>query len=432
MIRKSAYTWALLALSLLNGFAAQENPTVEARRLAQEATQAQKQGDLVSYLEKSQRAVALRPDYPRLLIMLAEAQLLNSQPKNATVTLGTLADLGLTFPFEQMPEFAAWRTRSDARAIVDRLVQNRTPVGLGKEAIILPLRTGLIEGIAWRQKTGDLFFSDVHERCVWLRKSDGTVTRFSREDERVLGVFGLKIDESHGLLWAATSAVPMMRGFSPSQKGAAGLIAFDLKSGELLRSIRIPMDEREHVVGDLALAPDGSIFATDSFSPVLWRLAPGAQEIEAYLTSDDFISLQGLAFSPEGRLLYLTDYLSGLLVLDLSNKAVSRVTLPPRSTLVGSDGLICTAQGDLIVIQNGVQPSRILRLTLGTEGRSVTQAKVLEAAHAAMADVTLGCIAADDLVFIANGGWELFGESNKAPTARDIPILRTHVTSMPK
>jgi hypothetical protein len=270
----------------------------------------------------------------------------------------------------------------------------------------------------------------VHERCVWVRRTDGTVARFSTEDERVLGVFGLKIDESRGLLWAAMSAVPEMRGFSPAQKGAAGLVSFDLASGQVRTIARLPVDGRDHVIGDLEIAPDGAVFATDSFAPVLWRLAPGASEPEAYLRSEEFISLQGLAFSKNGHALFLTDYLSGLLVIDLRTKALSRVILPPHVTLVGSDGLARTPQGDLLVIQNGVQPSRIVCLTLGAEGSAVTKLQVLEAAHPAMADITLGCMADGDFVFIANGGWDRFGGAGTAATSpRDLPILRTRISS---
>ena len=63
----------------------------------------------------------------------------------------------------------------------------------------LPDMTGLIEGIAFRSRTGAYYFGDVHRRCVWQRAADGTVTRFTAPDERLLGVFRIEIDEGRGV-----------------------------------------------------------------------------------------------------------------------------------------------------------------------------------------------------------------------------------------
>jgi len=41
----------------------------------------------------------------------------------------------------------------------------------------LPEMRGLIEGIAFRPKTGAYYFGDVYLRYVWMRAADGRVTR---------------------------------------------------------------------------------------------------------------------------------------------------------------------------------------------------------------------------------------------------------------
>src|SRR5688572_3064003 len=77
-------------------------------------------------------------------------------------------------------------------------------------AFALPDMRGLIEGIAFRPKTGAYYFGDVHLRCVWQRAEDGRVTRFSPPDDRLLGVFRLAIDEARGALWVSMGALEQM------------------------------------------------------------------------------------------------------------------------------------------------------------------------------------------------------------------------------
>jgi hypothetical protein len=96
---------------------------------------------------------------------------------------------------------------------------------------------------------------------------------------------------------------------------------------------------------------------------------------------------------------------------------------------VGADGLVLAPNGDLIAIQNGVRPNRVLRITLNDDGQSIAGVTALEAAHLQMAEPSLGCMGeAGCLYFIGNAGWSRFENTNAAPTApRLVPIYRTKV-----
>ena len=397
-----------------------------ARRSVREALAAHAAKDEKTFLAKMQAAVAAAPDYPRLYVNLAESQVANRQLDEAVATLGRLADLGANSPVDQNENLAALRDRSDFKAVVKRLEANLAPVGEHEIAFSLPGMTGLIEGIAWRAKTNEFFFGDVHRRAVWLRAADGKVRRFTEPDEALFGVFGLVVDEDRGALWAATSMAPGVAGYTPAQDGVAGLAEIDLATGKLRRVARLPFDQRARVIGDLALAPDGSLFATDSVDGALWRLAPGGKELERFLASDEFISPQGLAFSADGKNLFVSDHLNGLLRVNLAQRTVRRVEQPANSTLIGLDALVAAPNGDLIAVQNGLRPIRVLRLVVDDAGDSLVDVKVLESAHLAMAEPSLGCIADGAFVFIGNAGWSRFEGPDPKPTApRPVPVFRT-------
>jgi sugar lactone lactonase YvrE len=400
----------------------------QAMKLAREAAAAADEKNFPVYLAKMEAAVALRPDFPRILVNLAAAQVANDRLDDAVATLKRLAALGLHSPVEKSEEFAAVLTNKDFKAAVALLAANLQPKGAGEIAFTLPDMTGLIEGIAWREKTGDFFFGDVYDRAVWLRTPDKKVRRFTATDA-AFGIFGLVVDEEHGALWAATSAVPAMRGYTHELDSAAGLAEFDLDSGALRRVVRLPVttDQQTHVLGDLALAADGSIFLPDSGASILWRFTPGAKELEAFVESPEFLSLQGVVVASDFGALFLSDHANGLLRVDLGSRKVSRLESPPDTTLIGLDGLIRAPNGDLIGIQNGVRPTRVLRIALETAGTSVAGVTVLESARLNMPEPTLGCIATNgNLFFVGNAGWSRFEGDDIKPTApRTVPIFKT-------
>jgi len=430
-VRRVLKRWkSLIAFVLLaaNGFA-QPPAAAEAMRLAREGAAAADAQDFPTYLAKMEAAVALRPDFPRILTNLAAAQLANGHDDDAIATLNRLAALGVHSPVDKSEEFVALRGRKEFTAVVAKLAKNLEGIGEADIAFTVPEMTGVIEGVAWREKTGDFFFGDVYNRAVWLRTKDKKVRRFSAEDDAVFGMFGLAVDEESGALWGATSAVPSMRGYANDLDGAAGLAEFDLDSGALRRVVRVPAthDHQTHVLGDLALAPDGGIFLPDSGAPVLWWLPPRAAELAVFAESPEFLSLQGVIVTPEFGALLVADHANGLLRVDLTTHAVRRLESPPDTTLIGLDGLVRAPNGDVIAIQNGLKPARVLRLTLDANGEAVTAVKVLESAHLNMTAPALGCIATGgDLFFIGNAGWSRFEGEDIQPTApRPVPIFRT-------
>ena len=405
--------------------------------LAREATAAADAKDYPKYLEKMSAAVALRPDYPRLLTNLAAAQALNDQPEEAVATLEKLAALGVNSPVEKSSAFAAMRERKDFKDVVKKLAANlQNVVGEGEVAFQVPDMTGLIEGIAWREKTGEFFFGDVHHRCVWVRAKgdegprstrDIKVRRFTPEGDELFGVFGLVVDEERGVLWAATSAVTAMNGYTDELHGAAGVAEIDLETGAVRRVVRVTADERPHVIGDLALGPDGSVWMPDSGAIVLWRLAPGAKTPEAFVESEEFASLQGAVVAPDNSAIFVADYSGGLLRVDIATRAVRRLEFPPNTTLLGIDGLVRAPSGDFIGVQNGVRPNRVLRLTLDGAGESVATVAVLESSHLNMPAPSLGCIGpGGDFFLVGNANWTHFDDPGATATPpRPVPIFKT-------
>ncbi len=439
MVAWSRILRASLALmaGVLGPHTAAETSAVEAMKLAREAAAATEANDHATSLAKLEAAVALRPDFPRILADLAAAQVAAERPDDAIATLEKLAATGLNAAVEKAAEFAALRSRPDFQAVAKKLAANLHPRGAGEIGFTLRDVTGLIEGIAWREKTGQFFFGDVNGRAVWVREGkEGALRHFTPEGDELLGVFGLAVDESAGVLWAATSAVAAMRGFTADQEGAAALAEIDLGSGAVRRTIplrRAAGDPQAHVLGDLALAADGSIFVTDSGGPTLWRLAPGGAALEPFVESEEFLSLQGIVLLP-GEIALLSDQVNGLLRVDLASRRVRWLEAPPDCVLIGLKGLALAPDGRIVAVQNGQRPNRILALDLEGAGESVASVVVLESGHLAMSSPSLGCFATGgDFFCIGNAGWARFeGAEGKPSKPRPVPIFRTKLPKSKK
>jgi sugar lactone lactonase YvrE len=392
------------------------------RQLMQEATAAAKAGDSATVIAKLEAARALRPDYPRVRVNLARAYVQAGRHDDAMQQLRDLAAMGLRMNIERDEAYAPLRDLPGFAELVAAFAANLGTTGRDETAWAITGMDGIIEGLAVHPATLESFFSDVHNRCIWYRDVSGAsavMKKFSADTDGLLGVFALKIDAGRNTLWASSSALPEMKGYTDADKGRAFLAAYDLGSRRLVRAYPLTPDGREHVLGDFVTDADGTIYVSDSASPVIWRLAPGAASLEKWLESGEFSSLQGMALSADGRQLYVADYANGLWRIDLASRTPTLLKAPARATFFGLDGLYAVP-GGLIAVQNGINPQRIIRIDLAADG-TPSAVRVLGAGHPSMSDLALGQVVAGHFDFIGNAGWELHAK----PAPRDVVILRT-------
>jgi sugar lactone lactonase YvrE len=411
------YLLLLFSLGLTGSLLAQTH--LDFRAIAEAAYQRK---DWPAAREALEYALELQPDSPRYLRALAAVLARAGEPRLALEPLRRLVALGVTASLEKEPDFASLQGSPEFIKILRSLADNAQPRGAAEVFAELPGRTGLIEGIAARDRTGDLFLGDVHHRVIWRRTHVGQVQRFTLEDEGLFGVFGLAVDEKRDVLWAATAAMPGMHGYTPDLKGQSALAEFDLSTGKLLRIIPVPGDGRDHALGDLTVAEDGTVYATDNAAPVVWQFAPEAEEIEKIADSPEFHSLQGIvAFQ---RKLFVADYAHGLFSIDLATREILPLAPPPEATLIGLDGLVLVP-GGLVATQNGIEPQRLVRIVLSPGLDRVTELTVLASGLPQMRDLALVTLVNERPTFIAGSGWEGYDPARRPdPPAHTVRIFQ--------
>ncbi|MFF4399632.1 SMP-30/gluconolactonase/LRE family protein [Streptomyces sp. NPDC001480] len=237
-------------------------------------------------------------------------------------------------------------------------------------AFALPGDRAYPEGIALDPRTGDVYVGSYTTGAVY-RAAPGRRTAEvflpAGTDGRTTAN-GLKADRA-GRLWVTDST--------------AGAGVYDSRTRRLIARLDVPGDA-PRFVNDLALAPDGTAYLTDSTRAVVYRVTPAelaaaARDgrgtlVPAYdLTAvkdpqaPDAITLNGIVVDRAGRRLYVVDMTGGgLYQVDTATGTVRRVTLY-GGDLTHGDGLEL-AHGTLWAAHNSV--NTLTRWQLSADGTS--------------------------------------------------------------
>jgi hypothetical protein len=210
-----------------------------------------------------------------------------------------------------------------------------------------------------------------------------------------------------------------MEGFTAQDSGRVGVYGYNLDTGRLERRVWVARDSSTaHTFGDVAVAPNGDVYTSDSQAPWIHVLRRGSDSLVRFLTHPLFRSLQGMAITADGSTMFAADYSHGLVRIDLATRAVRLLPPPNGVTLLGLDGLYLH-RGSLIAVQNGVTPPRLVRICLDPTLTAVRGLAVLDRHPALVDEPTLGAVAGDSAFYVATSQWEKFDDAgNRVAGAR--------------
>ena len=404
---------AVLLLGLTASFNAQTAAEMrESVKFEQQARMDYKAKDYARFLENIKLASDLRPNHARLLYNLAVAYSLNNKPDEAFAVLQRLAAMDLFFAVEKDEDFKSLLALPRLQAIQNEFLSNQKPLNQSAKAFTIPQKDLITEGIAYDAASKRFFVGSIHRRKIVAIDAQGRVSDFSSESDGLWSVSGMRVDEKRRILWATTTAFPQMQSFQKADDGRSGVFKYDLRTGKLLKKYLLSNEAGPHALGDLTLAKNGDVYASDSGAPNIYRIDMKKDELEVFLTSDNFSSLQGVAFSPDEKILFVADYSKGVFRIDMANKKIAQMSVDANTNPIAIDGIYFHG-GNLVAIQNGFRPHRVAKFFLNKDFTAITGSVTLEANHADFNEPTLGVKVGDDFYFIANSQWALAGENGK-------------------
>jgi len=222
------------------------------------------------------------------------------------------------------------------------------------------------EGIAYHEGSRDFFVGSTNGGAVYR----GNELRGNRQikpflpagsDGRTTAI-GMKVN-SAGQLFIAGG-------------GTGGIWVYDTDLGELLGSFNT--GRTNGFLNDVALAPDGSAYFTDSLVPILFRLAPDGQggwELEEWLdlntTPIQYVqgfNLNGIDITPDGMYLIVVQSNTGKLFrIATDTKEVTEIVLAGGDRMTAGDGILLDGQM-LYVARNSLNLIVQLRLNASFTG----------------------------------------------------------------
>jgi len=368
--------------------------------------------DLAAAKKDYSEAARLAPQHPTAIYRLALTNASAGNMKDATTLLHRIAAMGLQVPASFDTSFAGLKNREAIKAEIARNTAAHCDCAKVFDGPSLPF---IAEGIAF-DPLGNLFLvSSIYQRRIVTiageRMHDFTAALPD-------GLSPFTLDPRRDRIWVSAASLAQSHGARAAQRGHSALLAFDLRYGALVARIPAPSNTS---LGDTALAPDGTVYASDSKNGGFYRLKPGSTKLEA--VTKDLSSPQGIAISGDGRTALVADYALGLMRLDLSIGKLASVAVPDTVTTLGIDGLAALADGTFAATQNGIAPARIVRFHLSPDWSRVTQFDVIARHAPLIADPSLLTVAGKNIYAVGVSQWASFDEYKVDPV-RSVPPFK--------
>lgn len=220
-----------------------------------------------------------------------------------------------------------------------------------RPSYVLPGEAVFPEGIAYQQRTGQFYVSSTTDGTIFRGELDEPVASVflpGGQDGRTLAA-GLKVDDE-GRLFIATGPL-------------GNVYIYDTATGALIATLSNGLPSNATFVNDIAIAKDGTAYATDSVAPYLYRItenAAGQFELERFI---DFtgtalqyqpgFNVNGIAASQNGKYLIVVQSNTGKLFrIEIATRQVTPIDLG-GATVTAGDGILLRGRS-LYVVRNSL------------------------------------------------------------------------------
>ncbi len=215
------------------------------------------------------------------------------------------------------------------------------------------------ESMAYLAATQRFYVGSVRYGRVSSVGFDGTIATLV-DDPSLHSTFGIVADEKRGTILACSADIGLsVRSTAADTTRICKVLTIDARSGEIVRTVDlIASTPGKHLPNDAAIAADGSVYVTDTLSPIVFRISPTG-EPETFVTDVRFAppdgpggaGLDGIAIAPSGTIVANHIGHGTFFRIDPTTKAVTQVALPDDARLPGCDGMRFE-KGDLVFAQS--------------------------------------------------------------------------------
>jgi len=382
-----------------------------------------RQKEWLRFLQATIKLRDLRPYEPLYMEwMVFGAAQLGKMP-TAYNYMHVMQQQGLSFDFNSTEDTVKIRKTEVYDYLNGLLIEAGKPMGEGRVAFTLPETTMRPESIAWDDGRGAFLAGTLDTGVVFAVTPGGKTKELLRASEKngILAITGLAVDTARNRLWLSSAGVPAFIGLPAADLGRAALLEFDLKKLKLLNRFDIPVDGLPHVPGRIAVTPQGDVYFIDRAVPMVFRKLEGGAAVEPFMANADMTGFKDMALSDTGNRIYIADAALGILVADIEAKTSTMLGVPETLNVGGISGLMYS-EGSLLMLQNGITPQRLMRLSLAPTGLDVATVTPLAIALEQFSSPAFGVV--------NNGAIYYFAEGNKSDENGELAVTTVMRTPM--
>lgn len=364
-----------------------------------------------------QRAQALIPDSPSILLLEAQTALKQNRRDAATQALSDYLDRGYLVDLKQNTEFRTlWNDDLAAKQHANQAVIGDLHVAATLPGFAIP------NALAYDAAAQQLFVATVRTgKIVSLDPKGGHDVLTFRP-----GVAAYGLGLHGGLLWASTAATRQTEGYDPAKPAASKIVAVDPKDGAV-KVIATGGDDAQF--GHL-LAGRDDLYVIDANHGAVLRLNGYAGELQTLVPEGYMDSPQGLAENADASVLIVADFISGLYRVDLDTGAMTHLKAPDGVSLLGIASLSVHG-GDLIAVQNGFKPNKVLRLHLNADWSAVTGEDTVARDDSQISQPAQGVVDGDHFIFVSRSQWDNLDPGGGALNPKPAPAAIAAVSLAP-
>ena len=284
------------------------------------------------------------------------------------------------------------------------------------------------EGLDVHVASGTVFVASIRRGTVVVVRNGVTRDLRLDRDPRIGAVFGVRVAADGKTLWCTTTPHPMRAPRADGESStSAALLHVRVSDGAILDFVALPPSDHPSVPGYLVLLPDGFVLVSDSYCGAFFQWRPSTRVWRPFADAR-FRSPQGMAVVPGGRSVIVADYSHGLFRLDLTTGSVTRIADRDDTTVLGLDGMAWYRDG-VIAVQNGVEPARIVRISLDAALTRVLALTVIDRQPTFAPEPTIGAIVGDSFVYVANSQWNAYDDRGQRRAG--VSLTPTHLVCVP-
>lgn len=362
-----------------------------------------------------------QPYEPKHFVNMVRAYAMMGRPTSAYNYMLKMQQQGLTYDFDQLDETEGLRDTEVYAYLNDLLIRQGEPAGDAEPAFQLGADHAWPSAIAWDETRERFLVGTAGDGSLLAVRENGKAKTLLQagDMENLWAIMDVEVDAERDRLWLTSAAIPQFDGYTDQLAGKGTLFEFELESLELVGRYPVVREDGPVVPGSLALHPNGDVFVADRSAAVVYRKRHGSDAIAPFVADTSLNGFEDMTISEDGARIYLADADKGILVLDPENESAAMLEGPDTLNLGGIQGLFQVG-GELIIIQSGIEPQRVLALLLDPSGGEVSEVRPMAIALEWFNGPSLGTLRGDAIYYFADA---------KVPAANapagEVTVLKT-------